>query len=64
MIQDPMFQQPYIIDIGASEETDALKPHWWKRLGSTVWSALKETKDKISPTYEEAKEKGHQTVGE
>jgi hypothetical protein len=63
MIQDPKFEQLYIIDTGASDETDALKPHWWKRLGNTVVSAYKKTKDKISPTYEEAKEKDHQIVG-
>jgi hypothetical protein len=51
------------IDAGASDETDALKPHWWKRLGSTVMSAYEKTRDKISSTYEEAKEKVHQIVG-
>jgi SPX domain protein involved in polyphosphate accumulation len=53
--QDPGFQQPYVIDAGVSDETDTLKPHWWKRLGSIVMSAYKKTKDKMSLTYEEAK---------
>jgi hypothetical protein len=58
-----MFEQWYIIDTRGSDKMNKLKPPWWKRLGSTVVSAYKKPKDKISPTYEEAKEKGHQIVG-
>lgn len=57
MIQDPLFEHQYVINTGASGKTNALKPQWRKRLGSTVMSAYEKTKDNISPTYEEAKEK-------
>jgi 3-methyladenine DNA glycosylase AlkC len=43
---NPEFQQPYVIVVGVSDETDTLKLYWRTRV-STVLSAYKKTKNKI-----------------